>query len=128
MAEGTSGSKDESQETRRTSSRSRSMDPDEARNKAAQIGRIFATVVAIILALGAILVAFQNNVNNANGLVRFILDVAGIFDGPLSRTNGLFVFRGDNAVVKSALVNWGLAAVVWLLIGRVWDRIVRVGS
>lgn len=128
MAEGTSGSKDESQETRRTSTRSRSMDPDEARNKAAQIGRIFATIIAVILALGAILVAFQNNVNNANGLVQFILDVAGIFDGPLSRVNGLFVFRGDNAVVKSALVNWGLAAVVWLVIGRVWDRIVRVGS
>ncbi|GGF39910.1 hypothetical protein GCM10011519_11980 [Marmoricola endophyticus] len=108
--------------------RSRNLDAVEARNKAAQVIRIFCTVIAVILALGAILIAFQNNVNPNNGLVSFVKSVAEIFDGPFSLQNGLFVFSGDNAAIKSALVNWGIAAVVWLAIGRILDRIIRVGT
>lgn len=128
MADESSSESQDSKKTKRAPSRSRSMDPDEARNKTAQVVRIVCTVVAALLALGAILIAFQNNVNNANGLVQFVTDAAGVFDGPFSRENGIFTFTGDNAVTKSALVNWGIGALVWLLIGRVLDRIIRVGS
>jgi hypothetical protein len=31
-------------------------------------------------------------------------------------------------VTKNALVNWGLAAVVWLIIGRIVERIIRPSS
>ncbi len=31
------------------------------------------------------------------------------------RGNGVFEFEGKNAATKNAVVNWGLAAVVWLV-------------
>ena len=34
-------------------------------------------------------------------------------------------FDGKDAETKGALVNWGIAAVVYLLIGKVLDRVIR---
>ena len=35
------------------------------------------------------------------------------------------VVHGKNAETKDALLNWGLAAVTWLIAGRILDRIIR---
>ena len=86
--------------------------------KVARAVRIIFGVLATILALGALLVVLRNNINEQNTIVKFITDVADAIAGPFSRTDGIFDFSGKNAVAKNALLNWGIAAIVYLLIGR----------
>jgi len=69
--------------------------------------------------------------NPDNGLVKFCIDTADKLDfGVFSRTDGVAHWTGQShaALTKNALVNWGLAAVVWLIIGRVLERIIRPGT
>ena len=75
-------------------------------------------ILATILALGAILVVLRDNINADNEIVKFIVNTAEAISGPFSRTDGIFHFTGKNAVPKNALLNWGMAAIVYLLIGR----------
>lgn len=81
-------------------------------------------LLAVVLALGALLVALDANRDNA--LVDAVVSLADKADlSVFSRTNGVFTFDGADAEARSALVNWGLAAVAWLIIGRVVERVVR---
>lgn len=88
------------------------------RTKAARIVRIVFGVLATILALGAVLVVLRSNINQDNSIVAFITDVADAVSGPFSRDNGIFDFSGKNSVAKNALLNWGIAAIVYLVVGR----------
>jgi hypothetical protein len=88
------------------------------RSKVARAVRIVFGVLAAILALGAVLVVLRSNINEGNAIVKFITDVADAISGPFSRDDGIFDFTGKNAVAKNALLNWGIAAIVYLLIGR----------
>jgi len=94
------------------------------RARIAQLVWLACVLCALALALGALMVALKANTDNA--LVVFVKDAANTVDlGVFDRNDGVLVFEGDNAGTKNALVNWGLAAVVWLVIGRVLDRIIR---
>ncbi|QNN55102.1 hypothetical protein H9L09_16090 [Nocardioides mesophilus] len=84
---------------------------------------LVAVVCALFLAVGALLVALKANQDNS--IVKFVLDGADALDGPFSRDNGIFTFDGKDAATKSALVNWGLAAVAYLVIGKILDRVIR---
>lgn len=97
----------------------------ELRTSAARVLQVVCTLIAAMIAIAAIAVAARANVNADNVLVELVKGVANIFDGPFSRTNGIFDFTGDSAVTYNALVNWGIAAVVWLVIGRVVSAVVR---
>ncbi len=88
------------------------------RSQAARAVRIVFGALAAILALGALLVVLGANVNEDNTIVMFITDTADAIAGPFSRDDGIFDFDGKNAESKNALVNWGIAAIVYLLIGR----------
>jgi hypothetical protein len=88
------------------------------RAKVARAVRIVFGVLATILALGALLVVLRNNINEDNSVVKLITDVADAISGPFSRDDGIFDFTGKNAESKNALLNWGIAAIVYLLIGR----------
>lgn len=93
----------------------------------AQLSRVIRLVfgaLALILAVGAVLVVLRDSVNEQNTIVRFVLDVADGVAGPFSRDNGIFDFSGSNAVAKNALVNWGIAAVAYLVVGRVLASLV----
>lgn len=94
------------------------------RERAAKAIRIIFLVFATMLALGAVLVAFRNNVSDTNGLVKFVKGFADVVDGPFSRDNGFFTFDGKNAETKAAVTNWGLAAIIYIVIGRALDRVV----
>jgi hypothetical protein len=102
-------------------SKRKSLDATQAavRSTIARVVRIFFAVLAAILALGAVLVVLRDNVNEQNAIVKFITDVADAISGPFSRDDGIFDFSGKNATAKNALVNWGIAAIVYLVIGRV---------
>jgi hypothetical protein len=78
-----------------------------------------------MLALGALLVACGTTSTGQPG---------GGGDHPASATSstgrsaadtGIFQFHGANEVAKEALVNWGIAALVYLLVGRLLARVVR---
>jgi hypothetical protein len=88
------------------------------RTQIASVVWLVAVVCALFLAVGALLVALKMNPDNA--IVKFILDMADLLDlGEFKE------FEGKNAAVKAALTNWGIAAVIYLLIGKVLDRVIR---
>ena len=90
----------------------------------AQLVWLVCVVCAVLLALGALLVALD--ANQRNGLVDFVMRAADAVDlGVFSRQEGIKQFRGQGAGVKNALVNWGLGAIAWLIVGRILDRIIR---
>ena len=94
------------------------------RSRAAQVIWLAAVVCALVLAVGALLVALDANQDNP--LVELVLDVARAVDlDVFSPDNGVFTFDGADAATKSALANWGLGAVLYLVVGRILERIVR---
>jgi len=84
---------------------------------------LVAVLCAVVLAVGALLVALKANQDNS--IVTLVLRAADAIDGPLSRHNGIFAFSGKDAATKNALVNWGIAAVVYLVAGKIVDRVIR---
>ncbi|MFS3129878.1 hypothetical protein ACLM5J_15875 [Nocardioides sp. Bht2] len=96
----------------------------QVRIRVAQVVWILCALAAVVLALGALTYALKANADN--GLVQAVRDGAGFLDfGLFSMTNGVKEFTGDNADIKNSLFNWGLAAVVWLIIGRLLERVIR---
>lgn len=96
----------------------------QVRIRLAQLIWLAAVVCALFLAVGALLIALDANQDNV--LVGFVLDVADVVDlDVFSRDNGIFTFDGADAATKSALANWGLGAVAYLVVGRILERIVR---
>jgi hypothetical protein len=90
----------------------------------AQVLWTVCVVFALVLAAGALCIALD--ANRDNGLVRFVLDFAdGVDLGVFARDNGIKDFGGANAETKNALFNWGLGAIVWLVAGRIVERVVR---
>ncbi|QWC87010.1 hypothetical protein KLP28_14950 [Nocardioidaceae bacterium] len=99
---------------------------NEARRRVAPLVWIVFAVLALVLIAGALLIALGDNVNRQNGGVQFIIDTAANLDlGIFSRDDGIFTFNGENAEAKSALVNWGIAAIVYLVVGKLLQRIVQ---
>ncbi len=97
---------------------------DLVRLRLAQLVWLVCVLAALVLAIGALLVALK--ANNDNDLVKWMLDAADKLDLTVfDRANGIKDFTGKNAEVKEALLNWGLAAIVWLIAGRIVDRIIR---
>ncbi len=97
---------------------------DAVRGRIASVVWLIAVVCALFLAIGALLTA-MNAANEDNGIVKFITDTADTLAGPLG---SLFDFNDkdkDAARTKNTLVNWGIAAVVYLVVGKVLDRVIR---
>ncbi|HEY0645828.1 MAG TPA: hypothetical protein VGD39_20615 [Nocardioides sp.] len=94
------------------------------RARLAQLVWLVAALCALLLAVGALLIALD--ANKSNDLVDFVLRAADYVDlGVFSRQDGIKEFRGQGAEVKNALFNWGLGAVAWLVVGRILDRIIK---
>ncbi len=95
-----------------------------ARVRVAQLLWLVCVLCALFLAIGALLVALDANPDNP--LVELVVNGADAVDlGVFSRDNGIFDFKGSGAEVKNALVNWGIGAVAYLVVGRILDRVVR---
>ncbi len=94
------------------------------RARLAQLLWLVCVVAAFLLALGALLVAV--NANRSNDLVDVVLRAADFVDlGVFSRSDGIKQFRGQGADVKNALLNWGLGAIAWLVVGRILERMLK---
>jgi len=91
---------------------------DSVRSKIASVVWLVAVLAALVLALGALCVALD--LNRDNTIVEAILDLAGALDfGEFKE------FSGEDAATKEALVNWGIAAVLWLAVGKILDKLIR---
>ena len=94
------------------------------RTRVAQLVWLVCVACALLLAVGALLIALDANPKNE--LVKFVLDGAHAVDlGIFSLNNGIKEFHGEGADVKNALLNWGLGAVAYLVVGRILDRLIR---
>jgi hypothetical protein len=94
------------------------------RSRIATVVWLVAVVCALFLAVGALLIALKANADNS--IVSFVLSGAEALEGPFSREGGIFTFAdNEDGRVKSALVNWGIAAVVYLVVGKILDRVIR---
>lgn len=81
----------------------------------ARIVHVVVSVVVLIIVVGILLIVLK--ANTTNSIVAEIQDWAHWLTGPF---DGMFSF--DNARVAIA-VNWGIAAVVYLLIGGLITRV-----
>lgn len=89
---------------------------------------LVALGAAIVLGLGALLVALGANTDNP--LVGAVLDLARALDGPFWRVFDFYQEtrsgrRGPPDPVKNHLVNWGLAAATYLVVGRLLSNLIR---
>ena len=91
---------------------------DTVRSRIASLVWLVAVVCALFLAVGALMVALKMNQDNA--IVSFVIDGAKKLDFGKFKE-----FTGKSAQVKGALVNWGIAALIYLVVGRILDRVIR---
>jgi len=99
----------------------------QVRTLVARIVWVVCLVFALLLALTALFIALKANADN--DAVRFIVDAADKVDlGVFDLRNPIKDFdtgEGPSTDTKTALFNYGIGAVVWLIIGRIGDRVIR---
>ncbi|MEU4294544.1 hypothetical protein AB0E63_40525 [Kribbella sp. NPDC026596] len=88
------------------------------RNLIASLIWLIAVLAAAVLALGALFTALDQT-NQSNEIVRWILERGHDLVGPFKD-----LFRLETAK-NTLLVNWGIAALVYLIAGKIIERIVR---
>jgi hypothetical protein len=86
-----------------------------ARASIARAVTLVAAAVAAVLVLGIVLVVLE--ANRSNDIVQVVRDAAQFLAGPF---DGLFTFERNKVEIA---VNWGIAAVVWLVLGRLIARL-----
>jgi uncharacterized protein YggT (Ycf19 family) len=86
---------------------------------AARVITAIATIIAAVLLLDILLV--WANANGNNDIVHFFMQVGSFFATPFKQ---LFTVRGHK---QDILVNWGIAAVAYLVLGGLLARLSRRG-
>ncbi|CAN5601898.1 hypothetical protein BH11ACT8_BH11ACT8_13010 [soil metagenome] len=103
------------------------VDQKKVRILVARIIWAVCVLFAVVLAADVLLIAIE--ANEQNDLVIFVRDLAdkvdlGFFDlkDPIKDFDLKVPYFSDT---KTALFNYGLAAIAWLIIGRVADKVIR---
>lgn len=97
------------------------------RTYVARLVWLVCVLAALALAVGALLIAVK--ANGQNDLVKGILNLADVADvGLFDLTNPIKTFEGSDALIKTALLNYGLGALAWLVVGRILTWIIRPRS
>lgn len=103
---------------------SRALATARVRDTAARVIWLVCVTLALILAAAAF--SFALEANEQNELVQLIRDLGNSFDlGFFDLDNPVKEFQNPNGEVKTALFNYGIASVVYLMIGRILERILR---
>ena len=85
---------------------------------------IICLALALILATAAFSIALD--ANEENQLVQLIRDLANAFDLTFfDLDKPVKEFAEPNSDVKNALFNYGICAVVYLIVGRFLERLIR---
>ncbi|HWJ08248.1 MAG TPA: hypothetical protein VNS46_02670 [Nocardioides sp.] len=94
------------------------------RDNAARVVWIVCMTLALVLAAAAF--SFALEANEDNGLVSTVRELANAFDlGFFDLDNPVKAFADPNGSVKTALFNYGIACVVYLVLGRILERLLR---
>lgn len=94
------------------------------RDTAARVVWMICVTLALVLAAAAFTFALE--ANEENGLVQLVRDLGDAFDlGFFDLGNPVKAFQDPNGEVKTALFNYGIASVVYLVLGRLLERIIR---
>ena len=113
--------------TKKSRDRSKSDPLSSARRTAATVIWVLAVLAALVLAIGALVVALD--FNRDNPIVDFVHSTASAIDLGLFKDFEIKDQKNADAMqsarVKSALVNWGIAAVIYLVVGKILDRLIR---
>ena len=88
------------------------------RNLIASLIWLVAVIAAAVLALGALFTALDQT-NQSNEIVRWVLERGHDLVGPFKD-----LFRLETAK-NTLLVNWGIAALVYLIAGKILERFIR---
>lgn len=97
------------------------------RTYVARLVWLVCVLAALALAVGALLIAVK--ANGENDLVKGILNLADVADvGLFDLTNPIKTFEGSDALIKTALLNYGLGALAWLVVGRILTWAIRPRS
>ncbi|GAB3951705.1 hypothetical protein GCM10029976_088570 [Kribbella albertanoniae] len=88
------------------------------RNLLASLIWLVAVLAAALLALGALFTALDQT-NQSNEIVRWVLERGHDLVGPFKD-----LFRLETAK-NTLLVNWGIAALVYLIAGKILERFIR---
>ena len=87
---------------------------------------VWAVCLTLALILAAAAFSFALDANEENDLVLLIRDLADAFDlGFFDLGNPVKEFGDPNSDVKNALFNYGICAVIYLIVGRFLERIIR---
>ena len=96
----------------------------QVRGVAARVIWVMCLIIALVLAAAAF--SFALEANEENSLVQLVRDLADTFDlGFFDLEEPVKDWNDDNGEVKTALFNYGIAAVVYLVVGRLAERILR---
>lgn len=98
--------------------RSRSGGVSRARHGLARAVTLVAGLVALVIVVGILLVVLEANPDNA--VVTVVTDAAETLVGPFER-----LFTLDDRKLQVA-VNYGIAALVYLIVGRLIARLVTL--
>jgi hypothetical protein len=82
----------------------------------ARVISLIASILAAILVAGILLIVLE--ANPSNDIVNWVTDAARWLAGPFDN-----LFNLDNAKTEIA-VNWGIAAAVYLIVGRLIARLI----
>ena len=87
---------------------------------------VLAVLAAVILAAGALVITLDFNEHNA--VVSFFRETADKLNF-LGEMKSFDAGKSDaskhDALVKTVLVNWGICAVVYLVVGKILERVIR---
>ena len=110
--------------TKEDSSRSSALTIARIRGIVARVVWVVCLTLALILAIAAF--SFALDANEENGLVMLVRDLADVFDlRAFDLEKPVKEFADPNSEVKTALFNYGIAAVVYMIVGRFLERLVR---
>jgi uncharacterized protein YggT (Ycf19 family) len=85
---------------------------------AARVIMAIATIIAGIIVLDILLV--WANANGNNDIVHFFMQIGSFFATPFKQ-----LFNVHGGVKQDILVNWGIAAIAYLLLGGLLARLSR---
>jgi hypothetical protein len=118
---------DKAQKSRRSAAAGARETVQSVRKGVASAVWLLAVLAAVILAAGALVIALD--FNRRNGVVSFFVHTADNinFLGTLKKFDpaGKSPAAQHSALVKTVLVNWGICALVYLVLGKILDRVIR---
>jgi hypothetical protein len=99
-------------------------DADKVRTVISRVVWLIFVLCAFALAVAALLKALEANEDNS--LVSLFYNIAAAVDlGFFSLDDPIKKFTGENADMKIALFNYGIGSILYLIVGRIVEKLIH---